>query len=102
MVNGKQCTIQFHVDDLKLSHMEQGVLDGIIDKLNDIFGSDGEKLAASYGYVHKYLGMTIDWSEEGLVVFTMFDYLEDIIADAPDCFDAVSYTHLTLPTTGDV
>ena len=31
--------------------------------------------------------MTIDWSEEGLVVFTMYDYLEDIIADAPDCFD---------------
>ena len=75
MVDGKQCTIQFHVDDLKLSHVKQGVLDGIIDKLNDIFGSDGEKLAASYGYVHGYLGMTIDWSEEGLVVFTMYDYL---------------------------
>ena len=92
MVDGKQCTIQFHVDDLKLSHVKQGVLDGIIDKLNDIFGSDGEKLAASYGYVHEYLGMTIDWSEEGLVVFTMYDYLEDIIADAPDCFDGDDVT----------
>ena len=30
MVDGKQCTIQFHVDDLKLSHVNQGVLDGII------------------------------------------------------------------------
>ena len=23
MINGKQCTIQFHVDDLKLSHLQQ-------------------------------------------------------------------------------
>ena len=52
----------------------------------------GEKLAASYGYVHEYLGMTIDWSEEGLVVFTMYDYLEDVIADAPDCFDGEDVT----------
>ena len=83
-----------HVDDLKLSHVEQGVLnDGIIDKLNDIFGSDGGKLAASYGYVHEYhLGMTIDWSEVGRVIFTMYDYLEDTIADAPDCFDGEDVT----------
>ena len=94
MVNGKQCTIQFRVDDLKLSHVEQGVLDdGIIDKLDDIFGSDGGKLAASYGYVHEYhLGMTIDLSEVGRVVFTMYDYLEDTIANAPDCFDGEDVT----------
>ena len=56
--------------DLKLSHMKQGVLDKIIDDLNDIFGSDGELLAASYESVHEYLGMTIDWSEKGKVLFT--------------------------------
>ena len=87
MINGKQCTIQFHVDDLKLSHMTQGVLDKIIDDLNHIFGSEGEILAASYGSVHEYLGMTIDWSDEGRVIFTMLDYLEDILAEAPECFD---------------
>ena len=36
MINGKQCTIQFHVDDLKLSHLQQQELDNIIDHLNDI------------------------------------------------------------------
>ena len=81
MINGKQCTIQFHVDDLKLSHLEQHELDKIIDHLNVIFGSEGELLAASYGKVYEYLGMTIDWSMDGKVIFTMYDYLEDILAE---------------------
>ena len=45
MINGKQCTIQFHVDDLKLSHLEQDELDKIIDHLNGIFDSDKELIA---------------------------------------------------------
>jgi len=72
--------------------MKQGVLDKIIDNLNDIFGSEGELLAASYGSVHEYLGMTIDWSEQGKVIFTMYDYLEDILAEAPECFDGEDVT----------
>jgi hypothetical protein len=33
MINGKQCTIIWHVDDLKISHVDMGVLDSIIDSL---------------------------------------------------------------------
>ena len=72
--------------------MTQGVLDKIIDDLNDIFDSDGELLAALYGSVHEYLGTTIDWSEQGKVICTMYDYLEDILAEAPDCFDGEDVT----------
>ena len=72
--------------------MKQGVLDKIIDDLNDIFGSDGELLAASYGSVHEYLGMIIDWSDKGRVIFTMYDYLEDILAEALECFDGEHVT----------
>ena len=92
MINGKQCTIQFHVDNLKLSHLEQQELDNIINHLNDIFGSEGELLAASYGKIHEYLGMTIDWSVDGKVIFTMYDYLEDILAEAPEDFDGEDVT----------
>ena len=60
MINGKQCTIQFHIDDLKLSHLQQQELDNIIAHLNNAFGSEGELLAASYNKTHEYLGMTID------------------------------------------
>ena len=79
MINGKQCTIQFHVDDPKLSHLQQQELDNIINHLNNIFGSEGELLAASYGKIHEYLGMTIDWSVDWKFIFTMYDYLEDIL-----------------------
>ena len=72
-INGYQCTIQVHVDDLKLSHVQQEELYKIIDQLNDVFGSDGDLLTASYGKIHEYLGMTIDWTTEGRVVFTMYD-----------------------------
>ena len=36
------------------------------------------------GLVHEYLVITIDYSIAGKVVFTMFDYLEDVIVEAAD------------------
>ena len=60
MINGKQCTIQFYVDYLKLSHLQQQELDNIVSHLNGIFESEGELLAASYRKIHEYLGLTID------------------------------------------
>jgi hypothetical protein len=34
-INGKQCTALGHVDDIKMSHVEQDVLDSIITKLSE-------------------------------------------------------------------
>ena len=51
-----------------------------------------KELAETKGNIHKYLGLTIDFSgrydvndpnKRGQVVFTMYDYLEDIIDSAP-------------------
>ena len=92
MINGYQCTIQVYVDDLKLSHLDQGELDKIIDALNKVFASGEDMLSASYGRIHDYLGMRIDWSKEGVVVFTMYDYLEDILEEAPAEFDGEDVT----------
>ena len=36
------------------------------------------------GLVYEYLGITIDYLITGKVVFTMFDYLEDVIFEAAD------------------
>ena len=36
--------------------------------------------------------MTIDWSVDGKVIFTMYDYLENILAEAPDNFDREDVT----------
>ena len=36
--------------------------------------------------------MTIDWSVDGKVIFSIYDYLEDILAEAPDNFDGEDVT----------
>ena len=34
MVDGKQCTVLWHVDDLKMSHINNQVLEDLVDRLN--------------------------------------------------------------------
>jgi hypothetical protein len=83
MVDGNQITIQFHVDDLKISHLKQSVIDSVLNDLNKEFGTTRKPLAATTGMIHDYLGITIDYSEKGKVTFTMYDYLEDILDEMP-------------------
>ena len=66
IINGRQCTIIWHVDDLKISHVEKRVVDHIIDKLNRKFG-EYSPLSTSTGKKLDYLGMTLDYSAKGKV-----------------------------------
>ena len=84
--------LQVHVDYLKMSFVHQDELNKIIDELNEVFGSDSDLLTASYGRFHEYQGMTIDWSTKGVVVSTMYDYLENILDEAPAEFDGEDVT----------
>ena len=70
------------MDKLIVSHKDQCVLNNFIEALNDKFGK-GKKLEEIKGVVHDYLGLTVDFSLPGKVVFSMFSYLEDIIVEAP-------------------
>ena len=83
LVDGKQCTILWHVDDLKISHVDAGVVDNIIDLLNERYGKEAP-LTVTRGKVHDYLGMTLDFSLEGKVLIRMEDYVEGILEEAPD------------------
>ena len=38
MINGKQCTIGWHVDDLKISHVDSEVVDDILNNLDERYG----------------------------------------------------------------
>ena len=80
------------MDDLKCSYMNQAVLDNLVKHLNNVFRMSKKELAETKGDIHEYLGFTIDFSgrynpddpdKKGQVVFTMYDYIEDIIASAP-------------------
>ena len=36
--------------------------------------------------------MTIDWSDDNMVKFTLYDYLEDVLLEAPDEMDKTDVT----------
>ena len=82
MVNGKQLTVAWHVDDLKVSHAEESALDEFIAMMEKEFGK-GAPLSVSRGPVQEYLGMTMDFSEKGWVVIKMSDYVKTMLNDAP-------------------
>ena len=81
MVNGEQITVQFDVDDLKVSNKKQTVLEDFLKDLRDKFGQKYE-LTENKGLVYEYLSITIDYSIPRKGVFIMFNYLEDIIVGA--------------------
>ena len=80
-MNDEQIMVQFYVDYLKAPHKEQAVLEDFLKDLKDEFGQEDE-LTENKGLVHEYLGIMIDYSISHKVVFTMFDYLEDVIVEA--------------------
>ena len=54
MVNGNQMTICWHVDNLKVSHVEKSAVTTLALKLVKWYGL---KTTSSRGKVHDYLGM---------------------------------------------
>jgi hypothetical protein len=42
--------------------------------------------------VHDYLGMVIDYLEEGKVKFSMHDYVDGLLDEAPDDMDELAVT----------
>ena len=55
VVNGKQCTICWYVDDTKISHVDTEVMDHIISKIEERFG----KMVGTRGKKHNFVGMDI-------------------------------------------
>ena len=84
IVNGKQLTIVFHVNDCKLSHVESKVLDDTIEWLHrdyeSIFEDRSGKMKVSRGQKHTYLGMDLDYSTHGQCKVTMIGYVDKIFA----------------------
>ena len=90
MINGSQATVVFHVDNLKVLHKDPEVVKDILEKLDDVHGmvmtTHGEEktlLKWTYGKVHEYVGMTIDFTEKGKVIISMIDYIEDTVKNLP-------------------
>ena len=74
---GKQITICWYVDDLKIvSVNEQAVMD-FIEKLEERFGV----MRKSFGKKHNYLGMEVEFNDDGSVSFKVPDHIQETIDD---------------------
>ena len=56
IVNGKQCTICWYVDDNKISHEDENVVTEMITEIEKYFG----KMVVSRGDKHDLLGMKVE------------------------------------------
>ena len=81
-VNSSQQTVVFHVDDLKSSHVDSKVNDDFEVWLNKKYGEHG-KVATKRGKIHEYLGMTLDYNEEGVIKIDMRKYVKDMLESFP-------------------
>jgi hypothetical protein len=83
-ISGQQMTICFHVDNFKLSHKSPKVNDRMIRWLKreyeSIFEDGSGEMSVSRGKIHTYLGMTLDYTLQGRVMITMFEYINEIIS----------------------
>ena len=72
IIDNKKCTILWHVDDLKTSHVEPAVVSSVLADIDAEYGKIS-KMTIMRGKAHKYLGMTIDYSLSGKVILSMVD-----------------------------
>jgi hypothetical protein len=82
MVEGKQCTAVFHVDDMKISHVSEAVVTEIIELLKKVYAKT-DPMKVNRTKIHEYLGMTIDFTTDGEVKITMYDYIKKLINELP-------------------
>jgi len=64
MINGKLCTIIWHVNDLKISRVKKKVVEDIIRDLNKTFRQEN-MLTTTQGKVFECLGMTLVYPTKG-------------------------------------
>ena len=90
-IDGHQMTVVWHVDDLKVSHVDSKEVDKFIEQMEQTFGTDAP-LTVSHGKVHDYLGMNLDFRVRGEVRIDMEHYIDMMLQDTSEDMDGVSNT----------
>ena len=75
MINSKQHSVTWHVDNLKISHVDPAINTQLIGSLVKIYGN---KIIISRGKVNYYLGMDLDMSVEEVTGISIIKYLKKI------------------------
>ena len=79
-INGKQCTVVWYVDDVKISHVDRNVNLDIVKQLEKHFGP----LEPCIGNKHVYLGMDIEITDQGTIEVGLIDQIKEAIAAFPE------------------
>ena len=77
MIQGKQCTVVWYVDDNKISHVRGTVVTSIIEAIESKFG----KMTVTRGNTHEFLGMKIRYNNDGTASIGMKQYLLEALND---------------------
>ena len=91
MINGSQMTVEWHVDDLKVSHVDAKEVGKFIHQMEETFGKE-TPLSVSHGKTHEYLGMSLDFGSKDKVRINMEHYIDMMLHDAPKEMDGISST----------
>jgi Reverse transcriptase (RNA-dependent DNA polymerase) len=81
-VGGKQLTVSWHVDDLKISCQDKKAVDDLIDWIKEKYGRIGE-VKVNRTKVHEYLGIKLDYSTPGKVVIDTRDQVNNMLGTFP-------------------
>ena len=91
IVNGKQMTTLWHVDDAKASHEKMEASEEFADCLRGTH--DDEEIGAikvNCGPRHDFLGMTLDHSKKGKLTVDVIEHIKKMIED----FEKKNMKHL--------
>ena len=58
-IKGKQCTILWHVEYLKMLHVDSEIVSSVLDGIDAEYGKIIQ-MTISWSKIHKYLGITIN------------------------------------------
>ena len=78
---GKQLRVVWHVDDLIVSCEDDFELTKFSCYLGSIYGM---KLSMHMGRKHDYLGVDMEFCEDGALEVSMFKYLKNVIKEFPE------------------
>jgi hypothetical protein len=73
MIRGKQMTVTWHVDNLKVLHKDPAEIRKFTNYLAVIYGKN---LTVHRGKIHNYLGMDLDYTTKGKVGVSMIKYVD--------------------------
>ena len=80
--------ITWHVDDLQIWHVDDKEDTKRIDWFKSIYG----KVKVSWGKLHQYLGMDMDFGEKGKLKMSVVPFLKKTINEFPEAITGTAAT----------